>query len=70
MLGMAAESQDQADIVHGAVPEEFPDCFPDIDIAPEHYTEAFDKLLTALHEGRPMTIEPIGGIEGFRSVVS
>lgn len=59
MLGMAAESEDQADIIHDGEPDKFPHGFPakEIEIAASHYAEAFDNLMAALHEDRTLNID-------------
>jgi hypothetical protein len=57
MLGKAAESEDQADIIHDALPEKFPYRFPDIEPSSQFYAEAFTNLLKALHEDRSLNIE-------------
>jgi len=54
MLGMAAESEDQAEIVHGAWPEKFPYPFPDMRFPGDYYAKLLDDLLDVLYKGSPV----------------
>ena len=56
MLGMAAESEDQAEIINDGKPDEFPHKFPDIEISSSRYARAFFNLLDALYENRTLNI--------------
>jgi hypothetical protein len=51
LLGMAAESEGQAEIVHDGAPEKFPHQFPDLGPSSHDYARVFDELLRALHNG-------------------
>ena len=64
MLGKAAESEDQADIVHDALPEKFPHRFPEMDPCSHYYADAFDDLLAALHQDKGLTISRPPGYRG------
>ena len=57
MLDMAAESEDQADIICDGVPDEVLHRFPDIEITSLHYAEAFQKLMAAFYDGVSLTID-------------
>jgi len=50
VLGKASEAEDQTEHLHDAIPEEFPYCFPDLEFAASYHGDAFDNLLTAVHE--------------------
>jgi len=65
ILGMAAESEDQADIICDGHPQELPHRFPalEIEISSSHYAEAFDNLLAALHEDRTLKLRSAGSPE-------
>jgi hypothetical protein len=52
VLGKAAESEEQANIVSDAFPEEFPYRYPDLEFNGDYYADIFERLLTALHEDR------------------
>ncbi len=56
LLGKASEAEDQADIVHGAFPDEFPSIYPDLEFTPSVYGDAFENLLMALHEDRSQEV--------------
>jgi hypothetical protein len=56
MLGMAAESEDQADIIGHAMKEEFPHRFPDLELASQCYAKAFEDLLSALYADQDLTV--------------
>jgi hypothetical protein len=44
-------------VLHDAERHKFPHRFPDIGIAPAHYSEAFDILLAALDEEKTLEID-------------
>jgi hypothetical protein len=56
MLGMAAESEDQAEIVHDGRPEEFPYRFPDMQFPGDYYAKLLDDLLAALYRDSALTL--------------
>ena len=56
MLGMAAESEDQAELVHNVEPEKFPHQFPDLGPSSQAYVQVFDDLLEALYEGLSVNV--------------
>lgn len=51
MLSMAAESEDQAELVYAVVPDQFPHPFPDLDLAPGYYADTFESLINKLRAG-------------------
>jgi hypothetical protein len=56
MLGMAAESEDQAELVHGVEAEDFPHQFPDLGPSSQSYAQVFDELLQALYDGLSVNV--------------
>jgi len=56
LLGTAARAEEQAELLYNAVNDAFPSLFPDLEIPSRDYAQAFDDLLTALHEERSLGI--------------
>jgi hypothetical protein len=56
MLGMAAESEDQAELVHGVEAEDLLHQFPDLGPSSQSYAQVFDELLQALYDGLSVNV--------------
>jgi hypothetical protein len=52
----AAESERQANLLHSAIPKEFPYAFPDLQVASGYYADAFADILMALGKNQAMNI--------------
>lgn len=63
MLAMAAESEDQSEIIHGAMPNEFPHVFPDLELPSSYYANALNDLLSALYTERALTVECLSNVD-------
>jgi hypothetical protein len=56
ILNMAAAAEKQAVLVHDSASEKFPTAFPDIEVDCNYYAHAFEDLLMALHNDKPLSI--------------
>jgi hypothetical protein len=56
MLGMAAESEDNADLMRDDEAENSPHQFPDLGPSSQSYAQVFDQLLQALYDGLSVNV--------------